>query len=165
MVSETKRQDGSQAELQSYDFERSVGYWLILAARAYQKAFDVELAPHRLTYRQAQVLGWLVLDGELSQVELADRMMIEPATLVGVLDRMQRDGLIRRTAACGDRRRKVIQISGDAGEVWGNVIGCAKRIRARATDGLSDRQLASFFKTAQTILRNLEAGHSGPRSK
>ena len=76
MVSETSRKGGSHAGLQSYDFERSVGYWLILAARAYQKAFDVELAPHRLTYRQAQVLGWLVLDGELSQVELADRMMI-----------------------------------------------------------------------------------------
>jgi MarR family transcriptional regulator for hemolysin len=165
VVSETKREDGTQAALQSYDFERSVGYWLILAARAYQKAFDIELAPHRLTYRQAQVLGWLVLDGELSQVELADRMMIEPATLVGVLDRMQRDGLIRRTAARGDRRRKVIQISGDAGEVWGNVIECAKRIRARATEGLSDRQLSSFFKTAQTILKNLEAGHVGPRSK
>ena len=37
MVSETKRGDGTQAALQSYDFERSVGYWLILAARAYQK--------------------------------------------------------------------------------------------------------------------------------
>ena len=165
MVSETEREDGAQSSLQSYDFERSVGYWLVLAARAYQKAFEVELAPHRLTYRQAQVLGWLVLDGELSQVELADRMMIEPATLVGVLDRMQRDGLIRRVAARGDRRRKVIQISGNAAEVWGHVIGCAKRIRARATDGLSDRQLSSFFKTAQTILRNLDSGHPGSRSK
>ena len=165
VVSETTRKGGSQAELQSYDFERSVGYWLILAARAYQKAFDVELAPHRLTYRQAQVLGWLVLDGELSQVELADRMMIEPATLVGVLDRMQRDGLIHRTAARGDRRKKVIQISENAGKVWGNVTGCAKRIRGRATEGLSDRQLASFFKVARTILSNLEAGQAGSRSK
>ena len=59
----------------------------------------------------------------------------------------------------------MIQISENAGEVWGNVIGCAKRIRGRATEGLSDRQLASFFKAAQTILKNLEAGQAGSRSK
>jgi MarR family transcriptional regulator for hemolysin len=142
--------------VKSYDFEHSAGYWLILAARSYQKALEVELAPFQLTYRQAQVLGWLVLDGELSQVELADRMMIEPATLVGVLDRMERDRLIKRTPAPNDRRKKVICLNDAADGVWSDVIVCAKRVRARATRGLSDRQLASLFKALQTIKQNLE---------
>lgn len=156
MVTVNKPKGAAPPSLQSYDFEQSAGYWLILAARAYQKAFEEELAPHRITYRQAQVLGWLVLDGELSQVELADRMMIEPATLVGVLDRMQRDGLIRRTSVDSDRRKKVIQICDSAGEVWDNVIACGQRVRATATQGLSDRQITTLFKTLQTIMRNLE---------
>ena len=160
-----KRKDSVRSSLQSYDFEQSAGYWLILTARAYQKAFDEELAPYHLTYRQAQVLGWLVLDGDLTQVELADRMMIEPATLVGVLDRMERDGLIRRTAVQSDRRKKKIEISQSAGEVWGNVIACAKRIRSCAVEGLSDRQVKEFFKTLQTIMRNLENSSRKAESK
>lgn len=142
--------------MKAYDFENSAGYWLILAARSYQKALEVEFAPFQLTYRQAQVLGWLVLDGELSQVELADRMMIEPATLVGVLDRMERDRLIERTLAPNDRRKKVIRLNDAADTVWSDVIVCAKRVRAKATRGLSDRQLASLFKALQTIKQNLE---------
>ncbi len=165
MSAVTKQTAAAAGTLRSYDFEQSVGYWLILTARAYQKAIEVELAPYRLTYRQAQVLGWLVLDGELSQVELADRMMIEPATLVGVLDRMERDGMIKRKATPSDRRKKVIQVSDNAGEVWENVITCAKRVRAAATRGLSDRQVGTFFKTLRTIMDNLEHPHTQPESK
>lgn len=142
--------------LESYDFEQSIGYWLVLAARAYQKALEQELAPHNLTYRQAQVLGWLVLDGDLTQVELANRMMIEPGTLVGVLDRMERDGLTRRTASRGDRRKNVIQIGEDASGVWSNVIACARKLRSNATRGLTERQVNTFRKTLKTILHNLE---------
>lgn len=151
----SQRAKATPPSVAPYDFESSIGYWLILAARAYQKAFDAELAPAQLTYRQAQVLGWLVLDGELTQVELADRMMIEPATLVGVLDRMQRDGLIRREPSASDRRKKVIQMTDGAGRVWGDVIACAKRLRATATAGLSDTQVRNCFRTLQTIMQNL----------
>ena len=165
MATDVRHEDAAKPLLQSYDFEQSPGYWLILAARAYQKAFDEELAPYHLTYRQAQVLGWLVLEGSLSQVELADRMMIEPATLVGVLDRMERDGLIYRTTVSSDRRKKKIQISESAGEVWGNVIASAKRVRSRATAGLSDRQLKAFFKMLQTIMGNLENSSRKAESK
>ena len=91
--------------------------------------------------------------------------MIEPATLVGVLDRMERDGLIKRTPADSDRRKKVIQIGDSAGEVWGNVITCAKRVRQTAGKGLSDRQLKTFFKTLQTIMRNLEDAQRQDESK
>ncbi len=165
MATVVKRKEATGTSLPSYDFEESVGYWLLLAARAYQKAIDAELAPCRLTYRQAQVLGWLVLAGELSQVELADRMMIEPATLVGVLDRMERDGLIKRTPTELDRRKKVVQIGENAGEVWGNVIACAKRVRTTAAKGLSDRQLKTFFKTLQRIMQNLEDAQRQDESK
>ncbi|MCA9198119.1 MAG: MarR family transcriptional regulator [Planctomycetales bacterium] len=139
----------------NYDFEASIGYWIVLTSQAFQKALTDELQPHGLTYRQSQVLGWLVIDGELSQVELANRMMIEPATLVGVLDRMERDSLIRRCSSTGDRRRKVIRLTPQSSGVWEKVVQCAKRIRQQATQGLSDRQLAALIKSLRIVLNNL----------
>ncbi|MCC9603307.1 MarR family transcriptional regulator [Stieleria sp. JC731] len=155
----------ARPKLKDYDFENSPGYWLVIAARSYQKAFDAELVPHGLTYRQAQVLGWLSIDGDLSQVELADRMMIEPATLVGVLDRMERQCLIQRTALATDRRKKVIQLCDGAEMMWDNIIQCAIRVRKRASEGLTDRQMASFFKTLKTIMQNLEQAPSESESR
>ena len=86
-----------------YDFENSVGYWICQASHAFQRAFNEELAPQGVTYRQAQVLGCLALEGRLSQTDLADRMRIEPPTLVGILDRMEQGGWIRRG---GDKHRR-----------------------------------------------------------
>src|SRR5688572_12651091 len=74
-----------------YDFNASSGHWICMTAHLYTRAINEELAPRGITYRQWQVLGCLAMWGDLSQVELADRMNIEPASLVPVLDRMERD--------------------------------------------------------------------------
>ena len=94
-----------------YDFENSVGYWICQASQVFQRAFNEELAPQGVTFRQAQVLGCLAFEGRLSQTDLADRMRIEPPTLVGILDRMERDGWIRRSGDASDRRRKELHLT------------------------------------------------------
>ncbi len=147
--------DQTAVTLEEYDFEESIGYWIILAARSIQKALNDELAPHGITFRQSQVLGWLVLEGDLSQVDLAGRMLIEPTTLVGVLDRMERDKLISRIASASDRRCKLIRINPEAGEVWSKVLKCARQVRARASEGLTRRQIDTLRKALKTVLENL----------
>ena len=146
--------------LQEYDFDQSVGYWIMLAAQAYQKALNNELAPHGITFRQSQVLGWLALEGPLSQAELAGRMMIEPPTLVGVLDRMERDNLIRRVASPTDRRCKLVCVHPAAADVWHKVIQCARRVRARAVDGLSPQQSQRLMKALQSVIQNLNSSNA-----
>lgn len=140
---------------EGYDFEESVGYWMVLASQAFQNSLSNELAPHGITFRQCQVLGWIALEGELSQVQLASRMMIEPATLVGVLDRMERDGLICRIASVADRRCKMICASRQAKHVWEKVACCARKVRARAVHGLTPNQVKVLKKTLRIVLGNL----------
>src|SRR6185369_10167158 len=120
-----------------YDFENSVGYWVCQAAHAFQRAFNEELAPEGVTFRQAQVLGCLALEGRLSQTDLAERMRIEPPTLVGILDRMERDGWIRRSGDTTDRRRKLVEATPAAKPAWNKIVAAAKRVRSRATRGLT----------------------------
>jgi MarR family transcriptional regulator for hemolysin len=146
----------------NYDFEESIGFWLTLTTQAYHRAVCEELAPHGITYRQSMVLGWLALEGTLSQTELANRMMIEPPTLVGILDRMERDGWISRHDCPTDRRKKLIRANPAAEPVWDKIVSCAMEIRRRATDGLSDRQLATLKKLLRKVHRNLKAAGSCP---
>src|SRR5262252_3026828 len=129
-----------------YDFENSVGYWICQSSNVFQRAFNEELAPQGVTFRQAQVLGCLALEGRLSQTDLAERMRIEPPTLVGILDRMERDGWIRRDGDKEDRRRKFVQPTAAAKPIWTKIVGVAKRLRARAARGMTATQLAQLKK-------------------
>lgn len=138
-----------------YDFENSVGYWICLAQQAHQRALNEELAPHGITFRQAQVLGCLVLDHELSQTELANKLSIEPPTLVGILDRMERDGWIERHSCPDDRRKKLIRATEAAEPVWAKIAECGLAVRARATSGLSERQIANLKKLLAKVRKNM----------
>ncbi len=143
-----------------YDFDESPGYWLVMAAEAYQRAVNKELAPHGITFRQCQVLGYLSLEGALSQCELADRMRIEPPTLVGILDRMERDDWIRRESCSDDRRRKRIHPTPDAEPIWATIAAIGRRVRARSVEGLSDAERAQLKKLLSRVRRNLTSEES-----
>src|SRR5262245_61999220 len=139
----------------NYDFHQSIGYWLTMTTQAYHRAVSDELLPHGITYRQSMVLGWLALEGELSQTELANKMIVEPPTLVGILDRMERDGWISRHNCPTDRRKNLIRANPAAEPVWQKIVECAMRVRQRSTEGLSERQLATLKKLLRRVGQNL----------
>ena len=144
------------------DFEQSVGYWLTVVTQAYHRAISDELAPHGITYRQSMVLGWLALEGELSQTELASKMMVEPPTLVGILDRMERDGWITRHGCPQDRRKNLIRANPGAEPVWEKIVECALRVRAEATAGMSEQELDTLKKLLKRMRQNIEARQTSP---
>lgn len=140
----------------SYDVERSPGYWVTTASHALDKAFNEELAPHGITFRQAQVVGWLVVEPDISQVELARRMHIEAPTLHGILDRMERDGWVERCPCEEDRRRNLLRPCEGIRPEWERIVACAERVQARATRGLAQRDLDAVKRTLTTLRLNLE---------
>jgi MarR family transcriptional regulator for hemolysin len=88
--------------------------------------------------------------------------MIEPPTLVGILDRMERDGWIGRHTCPIDRRKKLIRATPAAEPVWERIVECATRVRAQATDGLSDQQLSTIIKLLRRIQQNLKVRDAAP---
>jgi MarR family transcriptional regulator, transcriptional regulator for hemolysin len=140
-----------------HNLEESVGYWLTVTTQAYHRAVVEELSPRGITYRQSMVLGWLALEGELSQTELAAKMMVEPPTLVGILDRMERDGWITRHSCPHDRRKNLIRPNPPAEPVWERILECSAKVRAQATAGLSERQLQTLKQLLECVRQNLKS--------
>jgi MarR family transcriptional regulator for hemolysin len=149
--------------LLEHDLDESVGLWVTLAAEGFRKVFTEEVAPHGFTYRQCQVLAYLAYDGPQSQVDLADKMRIEPPTLVGILDRMERDGWICREACPDDRRKKIIRPTPAAEPVWATILECGRRVRARATRNLTQEQLELLRDMLETVQENLGVENSTRR--
>lgn len=138
-----------------YDFDQSLSYWVMTTSHALERSLAEELAPHGITFRQWQVIAWLAHDGILSQSELADRMKIEPPTLAGIIDRMERDGWIIRCECPGDRRKKLLKPTEKVTPIWETIVNAARQVRARASRDLSEEQLKGLKLMLGTIRENL----------
>ena len=138
-----------------YDFENSVAYWIFATAHDLACTINEEFAGLGITHRQWEVLAWISYLGELSQTELADKMGIEAPTLVGVLDRMERDGWIQRIPSETDRRKKLIRVTERVEPVWAQMVARGLAIRARAIEGVSEEQLKNLRETLGIMRKNL----------
>ena len=145
-----------------YDFEESVGCWVTMTAHELRRALDTELSKENITFRQWEVLAWIALQGEPSQVELAERIGIEAPTLAGILARMERDGWLERFTCPSDGRRKRIRATPKAEAVWNRTVDCCHRVRERATRGISQQELESLRQTCERIRKNLSGSEENP---
>jgi MarR family transcriptional regulator for hemolysin len=141
-----------------HDFEESIIYWVVSTSHQLQRVLNDEFAPLGVTYRQAEVLGWLAMEGGvLSQAELARRMQVAAPTLGGIVDRMERDGWIVRSASSEDRRKILLSPTARVEPVWDQIREVAQRVRTRATQGMSPervRHLLDELAVVQDNLRN-----------
>jgi len=77
-----------------------------------QGAMAQRLARHSLSHRRFVVLIMLQTEGgEMCCSDLADAIGVSRATITGLLDSLERDGLIRRVDNPEDRRRVTVTLS------------------------------------------------------
>lgn len=80
-------------------------HYLLMASQAlFQRKVMAHLADCGLTAGQPKVLDYLGLHNGSVQKAIAAGCQIEPATLTGILNRMEEKGLIYRQMENGDRR-------------------------------------------------------------
>ena len=141
----------------SYDFEQSLGYWVCSTAHALRKSLDAKLSQDGITFRQWEVLALISMHGEQTQRELGERMGIEAPTLAGILDRMERDGVVEPVPCPDERRCKRIRATDRAEALWERGVQCAHETREQAAMGLTDDELAQFKELCGKIRRNLSS--------
>ena len=137
------------------DFEKSFMLWVRLASHLFSASFNSELSGTGITLRQAQVLYCIESQGELAQNELAEQLLIEPPTIVRILDRMERDGWIKRLPSPQDRRKKLIRPTKKAASRWKTIMECGSRIEKQAAQNLDQSQLDTVKDILKIVCKNL----------
>ena len=139
-----------------YDFENSVGFIVNTTAKTFQKVLDSELRKNvGVTISQWRVVATLVLHSGLTQKEIADKVGIEGATLVPVIDKMEKEGLLKRKPDSKDRRVNRIYTTPKADSLWTYMTECALRIRKVSTRDISEEQIKITLETLRKISKNL----------
>src|SRR5579885_187629 len=139
-----------------YDFETSVGFVVNSTAKAFQKVLDMELRKNvGVTISQWRVIVTLIQHPGLTQKEIADKVGIEGATLVPVIDKMEQEGLLKRKPDSKDRRVNRIYLTSKADSLWNSMMECALHIRKTSTKDISEDELETTLETLRKISKNL----------
>ena len=136
--------------------EQSLGYQIRYAYRIFVKALADELGPYRITTGQWSALRALWQEEGLSQVELAQRMMVEKASLTAVLKAMASEGLITRVRNADDRRKVNIYLTASGRRLKSKILPLIGRINKRATRRLSSTEIQQLRRLLARVMINLQ---------
>lgn len=137
-------------------WETQVEQEVARTAHALHQALSRDLSPLGVSCRQAQVLLLLRRYSELSQRQLARMLGIEPATLSGILDRMERDGLINRIRHKSDRRKSTIVVRSSCERLCKAASECVAALMNKAIAGIAPEELNALRKSLKSITDNLQ---------
>ena len=113
--------------------------------------------PQELTAEQWKVLGRLTEADGLTQRELARRSARDPTTLVRVLDRMERHGLVERRDHPSDRRVFHVVLTEKGRRRHAELAPLAVRASGMATRGMSAEDVATLVQLLRRVHANLAA--------
>lgn len=120
--------------------EDSLGYLVNRLARSFAKALSHQLSQYDVTVAQWAVLVFLWVEDGPTQRQLSRQVAIDDATMARTLDRMERDGLVRRDRNREDRRQINIFLTDRGRELRAPLMPLAARVNATATEGFSDEE-------------------------
>jgi DNA-binding MarR family transcriptional regulator len=135
--------------------EDSLGYQVNLLARLFERALRERIAQHGVVPGQFPALLCLYEQDGLTQAEIGGRVGIEQPTIAKTLQRMERDGLIRRVPDADDRRRVRIHLTQQARALEPTLAATAREINAHAIDGLTHAEAKQLMATVTRIIANL----------
>ncbi len=137
--------------MSEFDVEK-IGFLLAETARMWRWKLDQRLKPVGLSQGKWMTLVHLARGGEkLTQREIAGRMGIEGPTLGGLLDRLEKDGWIKRENARHDRRCKTVHLQPKSSALIQKIEKTARDLRHELLETIPARDLQTCFRVLTEI--------------
>ncbi|UVO50621.1 MarR family transcriptional regulator [Sphingomonas sp. SUN019] len=93
------------------DIDHIVGFHIRLAHGAVYRHFTETFADLDLTQKQVSVL-WLIDDHpDIAQADIGRRLQMDRATVMAIVNRLQKRGFVERGASTADRRRQTLHLT------------------------------------------------------
>lgn len=128
-----------------------LGYNLRRAQVAVFADFAAAMAGHEITPGQFGVLVLIDANAGLNQRELGEAMGVDRSTVVAVLDRLEKRGLVQRRPVPTDRRSYALHLSPEGAGLLATLVPVVREHEARIAKGLSKGE----SETLNVLLKKL----------
>ena len=126
-------------------------------SRMMRRFYDRRAAALGVTSAQWRVLAFLGHEPGLKQVELAERLDVEPITACRIVDRLEEAGLVERRRDPGDRRAWRLMLTATAEPLVIRLRALAEEMAGEAFDGLGQGELEQLRAALERIRDNIDA--------
>ncbi len=134
-------------------------------ARSIRRAFDQRAATLGVTRPQWRVLARLKREPGLRQVDLAERLDMEPITLCRIVDRLEEAGLVERQRDPNDRRAWRLALTEKAAPLVKRLRALAHDLADDAMDGIAEPELRALKQRLAAIRDNVAgSGEQGGKA-
>lgn len=133
------------------NIEKSIGF---LLAKAYQRAcaiFKEEFEGYDLTTQQFGILAFLWQEDGISQAELSSRSQIDRATMGGLIDRLEKEGLVKRQPHPDDRRAYRIRLTSKGKGLEKELSPIANKVMEKFIGKLNDNEVKTLVELLEKL--------------
>lgn len=130
----------------TFEIEKSLGF---LLSKAYQRLWAIcreELAGHDITPPQFALLAFLWEQDGQTQAELAEKSQIDRTTIGGLVDRLEKTGLVQRQSHPQDRRAYRVMLTANGRQLEPMLNEAIIRAREQFTAGLSEAEIGELVR-------------------
>jgi MarR family transcriptional regulator, organic hydroperoxide resistance regulator len=117
-----------------------------------------------LTGPQLWAMKLLANTSPIKVSELARRMYLHPATVVGILDRLETKGMVTRTRSKADRRAVDLVLTDRGKSMVANAPEVAQALLVKGLEALSDEEFCRVAEVMELLTRILGTEQITPQS-
>lgn len=139
----------------SIDWELRLGFLIHDVSRLRRSAFDRCLKPLNVTRSQWWVLAYLSRADGMTQSQLAEELDLGKVAIGGLIDRLEKSGLVRREADAGDRRVNRVFLEPKSKQLVARMRKVSHAMNEQILSGLPDEKLEGAASTLDAMKRNL----------
>ena len=142
--------------MKTYDFQNSIGFIVNRTARVFVKALDSELRKSvGVTFGQWKVAVMLSMQDGITQKEIANKLGLEAATLIPIIDKLEKEGLVVRQVDQADRRNNRIYRTEKMHDLWDQMIECSLKTRKISVKDIPEKHITIMRECLEKICENL----------
>ena len=117
-----------------FDIEQSLGFAFYKVNQRVSALFKEEFRDYRITPGQFILLATLWKADGLSQTDLSKKTKIDRTTTGGIIDRLEKAGLLKRAPTSEDRRAHRVYLTDKGKGLEQNLCRAAYRVRDRIVE-------------------------------
>lgn len=139
--------------------ERDCGVWINILAHKIKKRLDAILSDVEITGVQSRIVHYIIEhceDGPVFQRDVEAAFSLSRSTATGILQILEKNGMIRRVRVENDGRLKSLIPTEKAAKIDAQICAGIRETEAVMTKGISPGQMQLFLETAARMYDNLD---------
>jgi MarR family transcriptional regulator, transcriptional regulator for hemolysin len=144
--------------MNKFDYENSIGFIINRTAKTLIHTFEQELRnKFGITFGQWKIIIILANNNDgLSQKEIADKLGLEGPTIIPIIDKLEKDGFVKRMADKNDRRNNRIFLTKKTISLLDSMVSYTLKIKEISIRNIPEQDISITKHTLEKVWHNIQ---------